>query len=347
MLKCINQASKEVIIILNPYWKNRLSELKNLDIQNQLVCPVCSQPVRIRTGKVRIWHFAHKHLQNCPLQFESPLLLQTRAILYEWLLNYFSIETVSVEKRTSEFPFPRYIDCWVDQAPVPLIYWIFDTRRPPDERSKIQEAIDSSHFHVNPVFTDSLRHPDPLDPRRLFLSTTERAFMVASPYDQTIRDHKFSQGKTIHYLDAENRLLHTYRNLHLIHPPQEFSGVMLQAPLENANPSPSSGEFVHSGEDQKLLHLQIESQILLEKRQRTIPRLFKKQPIDQEESNLPDLSSLPLPTAAPGHSTKEHRPFERMATCRVCGKSTSDWISFDGKTGTCLCRSCYNKQKGK
>jgi hypothetical protein len=344
MLKCINQASKEVIIILNPHWKNRLSELRNLDLLNRLVCPVCSQPVRIRAGKVRIWHFAHKHLQNCPLQFESPLLLQARAILYEWLLSHFSAETVSVEKIIPDLTFPRYVDCWVDQEPAPLIYWVLDTRRPPVERAQLQDAIESSHFQVNPVFTHSLLHPDHLDPRRLFLSTTERAFMVASPYDQTIRGYTVSQGKTIHYLDAENRLLLTYRNLHPIHPPQEFLGVLLKSSLVNIFPSPQNGEFVHPGEDQKLHHIQTETQILLEKRQRTIPRLLKKQTTDLGESYLPGLSSLP--TVAPAASIKEHQPFERFSTCRVCGKSTSDWISFDGKTGTCLCRNCTINKKG-
>jgi hypothetical protein len=342
MLKCINQESKEFVTILDPRWKTRLYELRILDDLNRLVCPVCRQPVRLRAGKVRIWHFAHKHLQNCPFQFESPVLLQARAALYEWLLRCFSVEKVAVEKIIPDLPFPRHIDCWVDQEPVSVIYWIFDTRRPPGERAHLQQAFEASRLYTHPVFTTSMLHPDQLDPQHLFLSTTERAFMTASQYDQAIRGYTLSQGKTLHYLDSENHTLVSYRNLHLNHPPQEYSGFLLKTPLSNITPFPGNGEFVHPGEEQKLRKIQTESQILYEKQQRTIPSLLNRQVADRDEVLFP---KPPAPSStAITDQIKERNPFERNAMCRVCGNSTSDWITYDGKTDTCLCRNCYNKQ---
>ena len=167
MLKCINQESKEFVIILDPRWKARLRELRKLDDQNRLVCPVCHQPVRLRTGNIRIWHFAHKHLKNCPLQFEPPQLIQTRAALYEWLLNYFPAENVTVEKIIPDLPFPRHIDCWVDLEPVSMIYWIIDSRRPPVERAQLQDALDASGLHTHTLFTSTMLHPDEFSPQHM------------------------------------------------------------------------------------------------------------------------------------------------------------------------------------
>jgi hypothetical protein len=342
MLKCINQVSKEFVTILDPRWKTRLHELKNLDDLDRLVCPACQQPVRLRAGKVRIWHFAHKHLQNCPFQFESPLLLQARAALYEWLIRYFPVEKVTVEKTISDLPFPRHIDCWVDREPVSVIYWIFDTRRPPGERALLQQAFEASRQFIHPVFTSSMLHPDQLDRQHLFLSTTERTFMAGSQYDQTIRGFAFSRGKTIHYIDSDNDTLITYRNSRLYHPPQEYSGFLLKAPLSKITPDPRNGEFIHPGEEQKLRKIQTENQTLYEKQQRTIPTLLKRQAASGDEVLL--LQSPAPSINATTDQILQRNPFEKTAICRACGRSTSDWITYDGKTSTCLCRNCYNTQ---
>jgi hypothetical protein len=341
MLKCINQESKEFVIILDPRWKARLRELRKLDDQNRLVCPVCHQPVRLRTGNVRVWHFAHKHLKNCPLQFESPQLIQTRAALYEWLLNYFPAENVTVEKIILDLPFPRHIDCWVDREPVSVIYWIIDSRRPPAERTDLQKAFEACELQTHTLFTSTMLHPDEFSPQNIFLTTTERAFMTSSQFDQSIRGYGLFQGKTLHYLDAENRLLITYRNLHLVHPPQEFAGTPIHSPLASVAPFSSNGEFLHPGEERKLQKIQIETQYLFEKQQRTIPSLLKKAPLNQREGS--SLNPVPSFETTAGQD-KDRNPFEKNAPCSLCGKTTSDWITYDGKTGTCLCRSCYNIQ---
>ncbi len=342
MLKCINQESKEFVVILDPRWKARLSDLRKLDDQNQLVCPVCHQPVRLRTGNIRIWHFAHKHLKNCPLQFESPQLIQTRAVLYEWLLCFFPVENITVEKIIPDLPFPRYIDCWVDQEPVSVIYWIIDSRRPPSERTQLQEAFETCELQTNTLFTSTLLNPDVFSPQHIFLTTTERAFMTASQFDQSIRGYALSLGKTLHYIDAANRTLITYRNLHLVHFPQEFAGTPINSPLARVAPLPSNGEFVHPGEEQKLQKIHLETQKLVEKQQRTIPSLLKKTAPIQHDESFP---KPPIPYFdTSSDQSKVRNPFDKSAPCSVCGKTTSDWIKYDGKTGTCLCRSCYNKQ---
>jgi hypothetical protein len=37
------------------------------------------------------------------------------------------------------------------------------------------------------------------------------------------------------------------------------------------------------------------------------------------------------------------QPFARAATCIVCGEKTTDWITYYGAQGACLCRKCGGK----
>lgn len=340
MLKCINTQTSEFIIIIDPQWKGRILELRALDSQNRLVCPGCHQPVRTRAGKVKCWHFAHKHLQNCPFQYESIQLLQTRAALYEWLLEHYSAAQITVEKLIPDLGFPRHVDCWVDLEQGSILYWILDTRRPPEERNSLREALRNSGAHTHTLFTSSMLHLDEHESQHLFLTTTEREFMEQSSFDELVKGYAYSPGKTLHYLNIDDKTLITYRNLHMIHSPQKFSGYRIVTPLSKVVPSLESGEFVLPGEADRLVRLQSESHQLLEKQQRTLPRLFKKtnpSPIDIGSSREP-------PPTTPTPSLKdEYNPFSKIAVCKVCGTRTSDWITYEGKTGTCLCRNCYNK----
>src|SRR3972149_2366896 len=131
MFKALINPSGEEIVILEPRWRRQLDTLRLLDIQDDLVCQGCLQPVRVRAGGVKRWHFAHKHLHNCPYEFESPILLQSRAVLYEWLLARRGEDGVTLEKKTS---LPRPVDCWVRGADGDIGYWIIDSRMPPVER---------------------------------------------------------------------------------------------------------------------------------------------------------------------------------------------------------------------
>ncbi|MFD2705057.1 competence protein CoiA [Salibacterium lacus] len=48
-------------------------------------CPVCNEEVVLKKGKVRRWHFAHRHHSLCRAAPESEEHLEGKAVLYEWL----------------------------------------------------------------------------------------------------------------------------------------------------------------------------------------------------------------------------------------------------------------------
>jgi competence CoiA-like predicted nuclease len=90
----VHTNSGEQVVILDAQWRSRLNDLRNLCSADRLMCPVCRQPVWTRAGTQRRWHFAHKHLSDCPSSRELPELLQARAVLYEWLVAKFGTGAV-------------------------------------------------------------------------------------------------------------------------------------------------------------------------------------------------------------------------------------------------------------
>src|SRR5512145_1200795 len=92
MYKAVFLQTGEEIIILHPYWRKRIEQLRVMDRADLLVCQGCRQPLRVKAGEMKRAHFAHKHLKACSYGSESPEILNARAVLYEWLLKEFDPE---------------------------------------------------------------------------------------------------------------------------------------------------------------------------------------------------------------------------------------------------------------
>ena len=245
MFKAINQQTDQDIIILDPKWGNRLEQLRALDRQDHLVCQRCRQPVRIRAGQVRSWHFAHKHLRNCPLQSESPELLLARVTLYEWLRKKFG-NAVTLEKEIGGANLSRPVDCWVEVKAGVFAYWIIEVQLKPEHRQEIKHALEQSGAMVNWVFLAKMLREEESGSGQLHLTTTEREFMTQTEYDQIARGFRADPGQSLHYLDPGNASLVTFRSLHLIHSPQLYAGCQESHPLAEVLVSPKTGEFVHT-----------------------------------------------------------------------------------------------------
>ncbi len=108
MYKAIDVRNGKDIIILAPQWKRAIGQLRVLDQRDILICQGCKQPVRVKAGDIKRWHFAHKHVLNCAYGQESPELLKARASLYEWAVSQFG-ERVVIEKQIPENQLPRQL----------------------------------------------------------------------------------------------------------------------------------------------------------------------------------------------------------------------------------------------
>jgi hypothetical protein len=319
MLKALDRLTGEEYIILHPRWIQDLKYLKSLDQQDILICQGCEQPVRVRAGQFRQWHFAHKHLENCPYANESPALMNARAVLYRWLVTKFG-DDVTLEKQVAQH-LPRHVDCWVERDGKIFSYWIFDTRISPDIRESISQTLPKLTTYCNWLFLTDLLRIDADEDDCVHLTTTEREFRQSSVYDGPASNSFSKPGQTLHYLNTDQEELTTIRNLLLVHRPQMFRGCFQSHPLFEMRVSAATGEFVHPGEHEKL-PLYLEAKKLAEKVKEKPGSIAGYKPLRQ-----------PAPTPLPAEE----------GICIFCGKKTRDWWSFDGTTKTCKCWDCYRQ----
>lgn len=351
MYKALDIRDNTEVVILDPKWLRAIKQLREFGHQDFLVCQGCKQPVRVRAGDQRREHFAHKHLENCDYAEETAILRNSRAVLYEWLVSKFG-ENVIIEKKIDEIDLFRPIDCWVKQDSSIFAYWIFDSRLKSEKRKILQARLEELEIHVNWVFALEMLHTEQGHSDKLVLSTTEREFTRRSKYDAPFTDGHFSNG-SLHYLDAENQKLLTFRGLSLYHEPQIYKGYNLTSDLKKVLVSPQNGEFVHDGEHDKLQKYEQQLKAIDASPNKRWEKFsfrrnsdFFNQPLknSDEKENLKapiEISVKQISEKAPSSSSL----LTKTGKCEFCGEITDDWWAYDGKTGLCKCRSCLKQGK--
>jgi Competence protein CoiA-like family len=338
MFKAFNRENKKDVILLDPFWIERLDHLRSLDDRDALVCPGCLQPVRVRAGRTRRWHFAHKHLENCPFEQTSPELLAARAVLYGWLVAKFNPASVTIEKILPESGLSRPIDCWVEQGDQRFAYWIITHRLAPDVRERLSRKLKQPGIRANWVLHINLLQPQLYHANRLNLTTTEREFIRFSDYDVPYQERCSEPAGSLHYLDPERETLTTYRGLCRIHAPQLYRGHPHRSRLDDLLVSLDSGVFVHQGEDlniERHRQEQAERKIAIERMQATLRQAASA--MQSSDEQLAGVKNTPRTS----HQPQPEQPPPEMGLCIFCGQMTSDWWYFNRATGECKCRACY------
>lgn len=349
MFKAIDIRTDEPIIILDEHWQTSIDTLRRFDRNDYLVCQECRHPVRVKAGAIRIWHFAHKHRQDCSYNSESPLLLSLRAILYKWLSAKFG-NKVTLEKKADPLYFPRSIDCWVDNGQLSFAYWIVESGISSQKREALLDGFVELGVQANWVLTtEMLRVAAETDGREIHLTTTERRFLQSSKFDKPMS----KWGQSLHYLDHEQENLTTYRGTHLVHEPQLYCGHQVTTQLSFLLVAPDTGEFVHPGEYQRyqqyLKKLQEIDEIEKEEK-----RLRETILSNQTSNTLSHQYYYPIKSVIspqgpiPSKADKQSTPLiaeQLEGRCFHCGEMSSDWWSFDMATNECRCNKC--KRLGK
>lgn len=371
MFKAVNSQNGKHIIILNPEWKDNdnIDCLRSLGRKDDLVCQRCGQPVRVRAGTHRKWHFAHKQIKDCPLQNESSALLSARAILYEWLIGKFCPSIVTLEKEIKQISLKRPVDCFVENKSHKIAYWIVDSQIKPLQREEMKRGFERLSIQVNWIFLHKMMNVNDEEPGQLFLSTTEREFMHSSEYSCIDQDFENKNPLfSIHYINCENGFLTSFRTLNAIHGPQLYSGCRKEHHIsEILVLGKKTGELIHPGEYEQLQQWK-QSKIEYERvRDEAINRL-KKEAEKKKEGQLEkqkrwschwkELNQLHghgLQQAKRKHAIDIHLErdgnvysqnlleFKKEAECELCGNLTTHWYYFNGKTNTCKCMECYRR----
>ena len=343
MFKASDQQTGTEINILDPRWDGSVDRLRTLGRQDQLVCPGCHQAVRVRVPSSRRRHFAHKHLQNCALAQQSPILLEARALLYQTLVGHFdqtaTTATVEIEKQVAGLELPRPIDCWVQTVRGSFAYWIIHQRMQPQDRGQLQHSLATLGAPIHWILLSELHQEDPIHTGSLYLSTTEREFAQTSSFDT---NPSGAAGKTLHYLDPEQSDLTTYRGLTLIHAPQLYRGRSTRHRLNEIHFSPTNGEVSHPGEDAHRARVQLAHQrqaAAIEQRAREAAAFLQQSfhAVEADPAPPPATSAETPKPSQPGPTSGVKVP------CVFCRQITADYWYLNQAEQTCKCRTCYRQ----
>jgi hypothetical protein len=333
MFKAINKQTEQEVIILDSQWEKQIDQLRSLDKQDLLCCQECSEPVRVRAGEIKRWHFAHKKLEDCQYGKESTALLHSRALLYRWLASKFG-PALCLEKKLDNVDLPRAIDCWIEEDNRKIAYWIVDRSIKPAIRFQLELAFIENDIKVHWVFTyDMLRlHEEQLD--TLLLTTTERELLQQTEYDEILNQDTCRYGRSLHYLDYKNERLITLRQLSLDHPPQIYSGDRKETTLTEMKIKKSGGELWHPGEYEKV-----------QKRLSDIEA--RREPEKIETHDLSCQQNYPVAQKTNSTRSVEYRPTAKVSlsipTCIFCNKQTTEYWFQDVPGKLCRCRACLKK----
>lgn len=326
MFKAVETTSGLPVIICSAEWDDRIEDLRELDRRDELVCPECRAPVRVRSGEIRRAHFAHKELSDCPLATEAPEILAARVVLYRWLEGKFTPlgGTVSIERKLENRAGSCLVDCWVEYKQKAFAYLLRGSRRRRngDDAWVVlrQASEDKTCTGVNWIFLARLLAEEPSPSLFVRLSSLERDLKVHSEFDDgAALASKVPVGlsHTLHYFDAEDEQLITYRCLRQVHSPQGFHGIRRSHPLTAMQVRPDNGELAHPGET-------------------------------EEREKYRQWAKTISPVASPAYVGWWHRSSspaisvgESPETCMFCGKKTADLWSRNPAKNQYKCRECY------
>jgi hypothetical protein len=346
-------AQQEVVIILDEYDdRTALDLLRDRCKCDQIVCPVCNQPLIAKAGVVKIRHFAHTHAANCPSNVESVEVLLARAALYNWLVGKFDA-AVRLEEHLPELELPRPLDCVVERSDLRLAYWITDRRMKVDDRDRLKGGLDRLGIKLIVLFTPRLMQRNENKQGMLNLSTTERQFLSQSRYELAYRLHKRQSTGSLFYLDGGNKTLITFRGMRVIEWPQQYGGIEIGTLLKDVRVQPTTGEFVLPGEEDHLrnilaLHERLECE-RIEAEKRAEQQRFQNWAKPRQDRFVLDPMQQVMSCNVAVQSTHDGPlpPVEagREGICDDCGQRTTDWWVFYGTMGRCRCNPCQRRQR--
>ncbi len=359
MFKAVHAETGEEIIILHPQWKKKLQQLREMDRADLLLCQGCGQAMRVKAGKLKRAHFAHKHRKACSLGSETVEILEARAVLYEWLFAQFGA-AVSVEKQVQEWALPRPIDCWVATEQGTFAYWLIENGIRLERREAIKAAFEQAEVHIHYVFLAQMLNEEKKEFHSLLLTPTERAFRRETPFDALFA-RPGATGHSLHYLDAGQGLLTTFRSLALFHRPNWYKGIKHSDPLASVRARVTDGGFVHPGEGERL-NTYRQKQARLEREQEQAQARLEEwnQRLAQFRAEQPEAPRAEAPQAGEPetldpNSAPAPRPEPEPASegaalpCVSCGQITTDyWATFYDEAGRklCRCRDCLDRELG-
>jgi len=345
----VNKNTGEISTTLDFHLREELErKFRAAGMRGELLCIKCRQVVILHRSNEVCPHFFHQQDSTCPEANLSLYHLEARAALYSHLRREFHGD-VHMENNLSHSAVPRSVDCWVEHKGNTFAYWIFDKDIKNDlQRAALRNALTRNNVQCNFVFTTRMLQTLGSGEGVVQPSGTEKFAKLCTPFD-VLNEKK--EGGSLQYIGIEEQrpVLISYRCLIGDNRSKTFSGIRKKTPLAETEICTQTGFLVHPEEKRysEILRTRQDRQRIAEepddaqklKRQKQREEIEK---LPRSGKTLREMMRSLLRPREDMPSIRLHR--EREAPCEFCGDVTRDWIVFNGKTGFCKCRKCYEQK---
>jgi len=373
MFRALDRLSGDSVISLDSRWDHGVGLLRRRCRDDEILCPECQQPVRLRAGSIRRRHFAHLSRSDCPLARESVEVLAARAMLYRLLQRIFG-DKVSVEE-----PIPGKVneraDVVVTLDDHKAAYFIVP-RQITRDRDAFVKSREKAYQYVHWILLPRLLKKAPKKDNEFLLSTTARDLASCAGAEALYPvKHDLKLGSLCYLYHKHDRLV-LLRGLRCVHGPNVFrmkSGLKL--PPEEVTADTDTGQLMSAREWTDLVEWRNAEDVRRQEAERqrveAAAREQERQARVAAELAAQRQAAITAMKAAAeqARATREARavawqtrharvaessheaaygqrtvntPFpareERTLVCHVCKKRVAKWVyeQFDG----CLCWDC-------
>jgi hypothetical protein len=273
-------------------------------------------------------------------------LLTLRAALYRHLRREFG-HGVTAEYDLIDKSASRSVDCWVEISGKKFAYWIVDGEfKSAKKRKTLRSAIEAEGATCHFVFAERMLNAT--DECLVKLGDAEKFAKVCTEYD--VLDGK-NEGGSLNYLatDGVEPKLTTYRTL-LAKEDDVFVGVRKKNKLSETEVCSHSGLLVHPGEKSHAAIVRTRKareQFELES-EPDHPEAIQRKQWEIETRGMKRSNSTFQQMMARILRPRPEQPTielwqDKEAPCEFCETVTRDWIVYNGATGKCKCRTCYDR----
>ncbi len=353
MLKAIDTQSGRHVISIDPVWETGAGPLRDLCCKNAIACPECRQPVGLRAGNVRIWHFAHRADSNCPLKSESAAILRAREMLYKLLRTKFG-DRVSLEDVIHGAPNSERADCVVYKDAGKIAYCIVEKQL--RNRFGYMNVRQKAHTAVQWIVLPQLLQKNPDDPEQFLLSATARDLAAKDGINEM-----YGGSCIIGSLccaDAERGQFLLARGLECVHKPNVFEPhTYIEVSPEKVILSPKLGQLMVASEVPRYKEWQrafeiaqavrreAEARAKEERKRRKAEQKKQLKEAKKQRDRIVAALQARHSINQPDNTNLHESRGKKELTCLHCKSKTRNWVAFIYNAayphGTCLCRECH------
>lgn len=372
MLKGIDSQTGAPVISVAQQWCDCVDQLRARCHADTVLCPECRQPVILRAGHDRIWHFAHRTRSNCPLKRETEEVLAARVMLYELLQRAFG-DRVALEERIPGAQRAESADCVVTLHTGKIAYFI--VAKQIRKRSEFLAFRRQAYSAVHWILLPRLLQVAPDSANGVLLSPTACDLASRDGIERIYGGHRRIKEGSLYCADVERDLFVIARGLHIVHVPNVYhASAKLELSPQDVVVDSKTGELMAVEEGALLADWQreqeeeatrqreyeareIENRRRREARQREHEAQEKEEFLKKaaeveemkqaEKRRLQNIPSTGHPETVPAeHATGSVSDSEepRMIsgktalTCLRCERTFTEWsyTHYDG----CVCKPC-------